>query len=347
MNISPSLRHTLSLLWGSVIMLLIALLAYKEHKTIEAAFPYLTHANLLVAMVTIVCEWLYFALQALAAKQLYQLYNCFPRWSVLLGMLVHATMLNEVMPTSGASGTAGFIFWGERFGLGLRNSIAVSVWMTLLSYLALLPLVLVCLRVLVLLPGEPQSAILEAEKGFAWFLVAFTLLGLLWLFYVKRMKQETISEKARLDGPIARFISKVQNKLHWYTNHEVRKEWIVIKSHPLRMMTVVGLLFAIYPVRVGMLMICFLALHHPIDLSVAIYTYSLTLLFSVVSLAPTTLGVVEVALTTALRWFGVPLPIALAGTLLYRIPSFWLPILAGLLYQAWLTKQISQDIQAP
>ncbi len=339
MALSPSLRRTVSFAWISIITVLIAVLAYHERNNIIHAIPYLVQTNYAVLIVTGGCELVYFVLQAIAAKKLYRQYGVNAQLSAITGMLFHATMLNEVIPTSGASGTAGFIFWGDRLGYGLRSSVAVSIWLSIVSYFTLIPAIIVCVRVLSILKAGPQYVIWGSIKVAIGFVALCTFLALLWLFYVKFRQRET-SGKTLHDGYIKQLVDKIQNRLHWYTKNELRKEWKVITERPWHMITLWILLFSIYPVRVIMLMLCFTALHHPIGLSIAIEAYSLTLLFSVVSFAPTTLGVVEVALTTTLGWFGVPLPLALAGTLLYRIPSFWLPIPVGLMYQTWLVRQI-------
>lgn len=347
MALSPSWRRTLSLLWIGAIAILVAVFAYQERDDIVRAIPYLKRANYRVLISTTMCEIIYFILQAIGTTILYNVYNVRARLSIVTGMLFHATMLNEVMPTSGASGTAGFIFWGNRMGYGLRTSISVSIWLSLLSYIAIIPPVIACIRVLFMLPKGPQAIIWNAVKIGIVFTMILVLVAVLWTLYLVLAKWAGTFVPSVKNHVFARLVGKIQNKLHWYTKNELRKEWNIVSSHPWRMFITLVLLFSIYPVRVCMLMLCFMAIHYPIGWSVAIYAYSLTLLFSVVSLAPTTLGVVEIALTTALSWFGVPLPIALAGTLLYRISSFWLPIPVGLLYHPWLLSQVQQHIKAP
>ena len=60
---------------------------------------------------------------------------------------------------------------------------------------------------------------------------------------------------------------------------------------------------------------------------------------SVASAAPTPggLGAVEAILLAALTGIGIASPVALAGVFLYRLATFWLPILPGLAAFRWLT----------
>lgn len=50
-----------------------------------------------------------------------------------------------------------------------------------------------------------------------------------------------------------------------------------------------------------------------------------------ICVTPGGLGVFEGAAVTTLHWAGVPLPVALSATLLFRGLSFWAPMLPGLL----------------
>lgn len=365
MAISARMKRRLTWIWGAVIAVLVGLLTWQDRQDVIRALPYLVHADYAVLLVTTACEFVFFVIQGYAAQLLYRLYGKSTSVAVLTAMLVQATMLNEVMPTSGASGTAGFVYWGDRLGYGLRDSIAVAVWMTVLSYIAIIPLVGVCIRAVFILPAQPRTIIVDALK----VMILFAAAGILVLYGLYRYSRTTASadhkaanagdgqaedishgRKDTRSNRTARLRKRLRERLHQvgarYGRDTLAAEWQSVADQPGRMALAVLLLFAIYAVRVLMLELCFMALHTNLQFGAAIYAYSLTLLFSVVSLAPTTLGVVEVALTTTLGWFGMPIPLALAGTLLYRIASFWAPIPAGLLCQLFLGKRVKANLKS-
>ena len=53
-------------------------------------------------------------------------------------------------------------------------------------------------------------------------------------------------------------------------------------------------------------------------------------LFRLVGIAPGGLGTFEATSVFTLKMVGVPIPVALSATLLFRGMSFWLPLLPGL-----------------
>ena len=57
-------------------------------------------------------------------------------------------------------------------------------------------------------------------------------------------------------------------------------------------------------------------------------------------------GITEVLMTFALVWVGIPLAPALAGVLLYRLVSFWLPIVPALALLPYATR-LRRDVEAP
>ena len=351
MALSVRMKRRLTWIWGAAVALLVGVFIWQERQDVIRALPYLAHADYAVLIVTTACEFVFFVLQGYAAQLLYRMYCKNTGVAVLTAMLVQATMLNEVMPTSGASGAAGFVYWGDRLKYGLGDSIAVSIWMSALSYVAIIPLVGICIRAVFVLPAEPRTIILDALK----VMVLFAAAGVIALYGLYRYGKTAAGGDPASEADLGiaganprqgardalqRLLRRLQKLRGWYSRDAVRREWRRVVNQPGRVALATLMLTSIYAVRVLMLELCFMALHVSLGLGQATYAYALTLLFSVVSLAPTTLGVVEVALTTALGWFGVPVPIALAGTLLYRIASFWLPIPAGLLCQAFLGNRV-------
>ncbi|MCY0875863.1 MAG: lysylphosphatidylglycerol synthase transmembrane domain-containing protein [Firmicutes bacterium] len=342
-----------SLLWAFGLLALTLSLVFKERAQVAQALPLLWHADLWILAVTASCEVVFFVLQAVAAFLLFRLYGKKTRVTALTALLFIATMINEVLPTAGVSGTAGFIYWCERLGYGLRDSLAVNIWMTVLSYLALVPVALVCVRAVILLPGVPGRLIANMLELAVLFVGLIALAIFLVYRIAKRMshRQNTVAPPLDMENSTGIRYYVLQRLMRiWrraraftasHTTRELSKEWRQARHHPVPLLLSTLLLASIYAVRIIMLRLCMHAIGNDLSWSHALFVYCLTLMFSVVSLAPTTLGVVELALTTTMSWFGVPLPAAVAGTVLYRLSSFWLPIPVGLLCQWTLGKQVN------
>jgi uncharacterized protein (TIRG00374 family) len=89
----------------------------------------------------------------------------------------------------------------------------------------------------------------------------------------------------------------------------------------------------------GGLWLALRAAHADVDFSLVILAYVAGVVASWVPLLPGGLGAVEIAVPTVLHHFGVPLDAALAGTLLWRGLSLFLPALGGALSYASLRAQ--------
>ncbi len=80
---------------------------------------------------------------------------------------------------------------------------------------------------------------------------------------------------------------------------------------------------------ISVLFLVFLAFKIPFSIGTLIASFSIGYLFVIVSPTPSGLGVVEGALTLALRGMWVPLEEAAVVVLAYRGFTFWLPLLVG------------------
>ena len=68
----------------------------------------------------------------------------------------------------------------------------------------------------------------------------------------------------------------------------------------------------------------------------ALVAYAISVLFSIVSLFPGGVGVAEVGAAAVLASFHLPLAIAGAAVVVYRLYAFWLPLAAGAIAARWL-----------
>ncbi len=89
----------------------------------------------------------------------------------------------------------------------------------------------------------------------------------------------------------------------------------------------------------GCLWIALYAAHAHVDFSLVVLAYVAGVVASWVPLLPGGLGAVEIAVPAVLHHFGVPLTIALTGTLLWRGLSLFLPAMGGAFAYASLRAQ--------
>ena len=333
-------------LWSVGILLLAALFAWRSRGVIAQAVPYLRTADYRVLAIVGLAEVGFLFLLGYANQWLYRMHGRRPPVRHLAAMVCSATMINEVLPSSGLSGGAGFVFWGNRLSFGLRDSIAVVAWFNALGYVSLIPLIAACVASLSFL--HQTAAHLVAAT--LWTALAYaTAAAFLGLWSWRRFERSDASaaqtaETKESTGQIAADPTRAHPSRHHVgatmrrLRTEIPHEWRVARAHPGYPAACALLLLGIYALRIAMLHLCFTAFGVSLPGRTALFAYALTQLFATVSLSPTTLGIVDVAYATTLSWLGVAPPVAIAGTVLYRISTFWWPIPLGLFSQWWLAR---------
>lgn len=299
---------------------LIVYLIDKERGELARSWPYLLHANAWGVAALLALQLLFFLLQGASGRVLFATMQRKVPLLLLTVLYTLQTMYNAVLPLSGASGTAAFIFWGNRLGYGLKETTATNLWSLALSYVSLVPLLLLCLFDAFATNGQ------EANLIRVGLLIAVAVsLGVLLLYFL-----------------ISRFGQKSKRASHTLTI--LREEWKRMQHHPIPFLFACVYLFLVYVVRMVMVYTAFQAIHVPISLWLAVLSYSITSLLVLVSLAPTTIGVVEAVLATVVHSYGVPLSMAIAGTLMYRFISFYLPIPVGALSLVFLQRFLKKPV---
>ena len=71
-----------------------------------------------------------------------------------------------------------------------------------------------------------------------------------------------------------------------------------------------------------------------LPLAFAVFVYAIGMLAGALSFMPGGLGGAEIAMVTLLTWRGIPMPQALAATLLIRLTTLWFAVALGALFLA-------------
>jgi uncharacterized protein (TIRG00374 family) len=81
----------------------------------------------------------------------------------------------------------------------------------------------------------------------------------------------------------------------------------------------------------------FIALRHPVSLTIVVIVYSISSALQSVPLGiPAEVGLMEIVMTTLYSLFGVPIGISAAATVLIRVLTVWLRMLVGFLAVQWI-----------
>jgi uncharacterized membrane protein YbhN (UPF0104 family) len=105
----------------------------------------------------------------------------------------------------------------------------------------------------------------------------------------------------------------------------------LLRRHPARLLPATLAGFAKEASAVLVMYAVLRAFDAEASLTLAFAAYTMTILFSYVSILPSGLGLVELSLTALLVRTGVPPAAAALTTVVYRLFQFWTPFLAGAL----------------
>jgi uncharacterized membrane protein YbhN (UPF0104 family) len=122
---------------------------------------------------------------------------------------------------------------------------------------------------------------------------------------------------------------------------EAPRRLLVDRRLIVRVAAVNGLVFL---ADAASLMVCFLALSHPVGFAVAFVAVMTASMIATLGPIPLGLGTFEAGATGMLALMGVPVEAALAATLLLRLFTLWLPLVTGfLLIRATLRHKAAQQ----
>jgi len=115
-----------------------------------------------------------------------------------------------------------------------------------------------------------------------------------------------------------------------------------LKDHPWLITGSILASLIYYASNIATLVFSFLAFGILPPMTVIVFAYAASLLFSKITLAPAGIGAAEASLILIFLEAGIDPTIALGATLLYRFISFWLPIPAGF-FAFYSLKKESKD----
>jgi hypothetical protein len=258
-----------------------------------------------------------------------------------------AIFVNVVVPTYGVGTVAVLVSDGYRRGRpGGKVWTAVFLY-TLFDYLGFM---IVLLPAMIILEHLGAMNIVFITAGIfaaavALVLVAMALLGI-W-------------SEIKLTGTVSTVVSLVNKYLIPLFKRElidpqranrfareISEGFVLIRRAPNELLAP-----AILAVTRKVLMITILymvshAFHYPLPLGVLIATFGISYLFSVASLTPSGVGIVEGAMVITLVALDVPLPTAVAIALAYRGITLWLRLAYGGLAILWFGYSPRQPLRA-
>jgi len=257
----------------------------------------------------------------------------------LIVMAAAANFINVVAPSVGMGGMAVFISEAKRRGYSAARVTVAGVLYVLFDYVGFL-----CVLALGLLVLFRRHNLNSAE------LIASGILVCLAVFLTAMMVLGMYSASAlgRALAGLARLINRILHpfvgreylsvpRAHAFA-HDAAEGLHELRREPKNLLLPGALALSSKAVLIFILMLVFLAFKQPFSIGTLIGGFSIGYLFLIVSPTPAGIGVVEGALTLALRSLNVPLATAAIIALAYRGITFWVPLLVGMGAFRWLAQ---------
>lgn len=250
----------------------------------------------------------------------------------VLQLTLAASFVNRVAPSGGVTGAALLAERMSRVGVPPGVTVAANAARTLLDYGAFV-VVLGSGLLYLSRHHELTGAEVRAAETFGGLLLGAALLLVALGLNRRRLARLLVGVSGLLNAAarlllhrplvpqavVARHAEEVLGALSLLSRARREAVLLVLMGFLIHLFDLAGLLAA------------FVAVGYPPHLGVLVAGYGLAYLAGFVSLIPSGLGVFEASMTTAYASLGVPLEVALLVTLLYRLTSLWLPLLAGYL----------------
>ena len=234
----------------------------------------------------------------------------------------------HILPVGEAGGMAAAYHFYRKKGVSTEKFIFLTICWTSITHILLVLLFIIPSYFL----EETTPAL---NTGIIFMGILITALVFL-IFYA--ISHHLISK-------LEKFLGKYKWAKPFFAFYHNRNIYIQrLKDHPVEIFFSIIASLIYYASNIATLTFAFLALGIFPSMTLIIFAYAASLLFSKITLAPAGIGAAEASLILIFLGAHIDPPIAVGATLIYRFISFWLPIPAGFLAFYSLKKESNGNI---
>jgi len=279
----------------------------------------------------VICTALYTVNQSLVYHGVFRLMGAAVPFGDALGLTLVMAFASLALPAGTATGVTYFVSEARRRRVAAPLALLTALGYYLFDYGAFVPILLAAL---VVLHGASDAGVLSLMPltvfgGLIAAVAGAAVWGLLHPDRVAAVIARAAGEVARLTPARREWLAGAAVTL----GREIQEICAAVRRAPVRASRPFLHAFLLHAAGIGVLGAIFVALGWTVPLSVLISAYAAGGVFMVVSITPSATGVVEPVMMLVLTSFGVPLEVAAAAAVLFRVFTFWLPLFAGFL--AW------------
>jgi Mg2+-importing ATPase len=235
--------------------------------------------------------------------------------------------VDQALPSGGISGSAAVARYLEDRGM-LKPAIMAGVVVNIASYFAVYVLLLLVALLLLSLPAPAGKAMI---LGSTVFIVCSVMLVIALLVLPGHATSRIARYLARL-RPLKNLLGPIEEA----DVTLVRKPRLLVEACISQL--------AIVLLDAATVWVLIEALGADASAVAVFASFMISNLFRTIGILPGGLGTFEASSVLTLGLVGVPLPVALSATLLFRGLSFWLPMLPGMWFSQRLFRRRSHDV---
>ncbi len=246
-------------------------------------------------------------------------------WSFLWQAAVIASAANQLVPTGGVSSYA-FLTWAlHKRGVSMGQAPLIALIDTLSYAFAAATLVVAALVYLAL------SGLLDFPWLLTGFGPGFALLTLgIWVYWLQRRRERLVPRALALQRRLGRWLGREWSDapLRSFLD-EYYKGKDVLGRRPRAFLKMVALQYLAVAADASALYLTFAALDLTVRPALVLLGFVVTLAAGSFVNAPAGGGSFEVVMSAFFAHHGLETSQAVAGALLFRVVSFWIPVLVG------------------
>ena len=234
----------------------------------------------------------------------------------------------HILPVGEAGGLAAAYHFYRKKGVSTEKFIFLTICWSFITHVLLI--------LLFIIPSYFLEEITPALNTGIIFMAIFITAAVLLIIYIIRH---------HLIGKLEKFLGKYKWAKPFFAFYRNRKTYIKrLNDHPWLIFLSIIASLIYYASNIATLTFSFLALGTFPSMTVIIFAYAASLLFSKITLAPAGIGAAEASLILIFLGAQIDPPVAVGATLIYRFISFLLPIPAGFLAFYSLKKESNDKV---
>jgi phosphatidylglycerol lysyltransferase len=323
------MKKNLSWLFWVLILIFVYILV-SRFTEIEALIDTLVKGKWIWVFVAAVFQFLYIVSYAGIYHSAFSVVDVKSRLKDLIPVMFGSVFMNVATPLAGSGGSILFVDDARRRG----ESVVRATTSTLLVYLGILgAFQIIMIPGLIILVVRHQFQLYQIITAVVMYIYIISLVTFIslavrrptWLSRILGWIQQLVNWVGRL------FRKPELFKPEWVkkTTTEFTNAALALASHPGRVVkTFIIALLTHLSSMLSLYAIC-LAFYKPLSLEVLLATYFIMFLFTVVSITPQGVGIVEGAMVLVMGSFGMASESSTVITLAFRGLSFWLPLFIG------------------